>query len=62
MEKEGYIGDGVYWQFDGFGITLFTIRAGNEKHWIYLEPREIETLLKVIEVIADERIKQIDAK
>ena len=49
-----YIGDGVYVEFDGFGLKLWTQREGGE-HWIYLEPSVYHALLAFVE-----RIKEVD--
>lgn len=37
MNKETYIGDGVYVSFDGFYVRLRTPRE-NGDHWIGIEP------------------------
>jgi len=43
-----YIGDGVYVEFDGFGIQLSTQRLDDDLgvilHWIYLEPGVMQAL------------------
>lgn len=51
QKLETYIGDGVYAEYDGYGITLYTVRSGGEKHYIYLEPRELNTLILWAEAI-----------
>lgn len=37
MNKETYLGDGLYASFDGFMITLRAPRAEGD-HWVGLEP------------------------
>jgi hypothetical protein len=37
-KRRTYIGDGVYAEFDGFGIWLTTERHDEGVHRIYLEP------------------------
>ena len=41
--NEAYLGDGVYAEFDGFGITLYTDRLEG-RHWIYFEPDVMKAL------------------
>lgn len=38
-----YIGDGVYAEYDGFGVWLTTQRE-NGAHRIYLEPQMLDSL------------------
>ena len=45
MSVQTYIGDGVYAEYDGFGVWLTTERE-NGTHRIYLEPQMIEDLGK----------------
>lgn len=42
-EPKTYIGDGVYAEYDGLGVTLTTERA-NGTHWIYLEPDMLDKI------------------
>jgi hypothetical protein len=44
MKKEVYLGDGVYAEFDGFAVTIYTDRAEGRHYIIVLEPREFEVL------------------
>jgi hypothetical protein len=37
MNKETYLGDGLYASFDGFAITLRAPRMEGD-HWVVLEP------------------------
>lgn len=40
---KGYIGDGVYVEWDGFGITIRANSPNNEES-VYLEPSVLESL------------------
>ena len=42
-EAKVYIGDGVYAEYDGFGVWLTTERE-NGTHRIYLEPSMLDVL------------------
>jgi len=46
MEKLDYLGDGVYAEFDGFGIWLYANDHQNPTDKIYLEPEVFARLLK----------------
>jgi len=57
MEKEVYLGDGLYASFDGF---MFTLRAPREDgdHWVGLEPdvlRNFDEFRKTIEKMNRDR-------
>ena len=41
--RKTYIGDGVYAEYDGFGVKLSAPRLYGE-HWIYLEPEMLADL------------------
>jgi hypothetical protein len=43
--KRIYLGDGLYANFDGYHIMLFSERE-NEEHWIGLEPEVFNNLLE----------------
>ena len=45
MEKETYLGDGVYASSDGWQIILRAPREGGD-HWVALEPEVFHALLK----------------
>ena len=42
-EPKTYIGDGVYAEYDGFGVWLTTQRESGE-HRIYLEPEMLDRI------------------
>lgn len=42
--KKTYIGDGVYAQWDGFGVVISTERESNGLNWISLEPESLKAL------------------
>jgi hypothetical protein len=44
MDREEYLGDGVYVSFDGFAITLRAPREFGD-HYVVLEPRELDALV-----------------
>jgi len=48
MSEKEYIGDGVYVQFDGYGILLTTERYDGRgqaaTHYIFLEPEVFQSL------------------
>ena len=48
MEKETYLGDGLYASFDGFMITLRAPRE-NGDHWVGLEPQVYAELLRFVD-------------
>lgn len=43
---KGYIGDGVYVEFDGYGIWLYANDFNNPTNKIYLEPMVLEALIR----------------
>lgn len=43
-----YLGDGVYVEFDGFGITLTTSNGIVDTNTIYLEPEVWENLKRAM--------------
>ena len=47
MDKKVYLGDGVYAEYDGFGVWL-TTELANGEHRIYLEMPMIESLTEVM--------------
>lgn len=68
---EDYIGDGVYAEWDGYGIKLRTDRDHSEAkvneyaqitHWIYLEPEVIVALNHFAERINEMRRVQLIQK
>jgi hypothetical protein len=60
VQIKQYIGDGVYVEFDGFGLMLSTKRAaepiddGTVTHFIYLEPDIYLALTKFVAHLADQ--------
>jgi hypothetical protein len=48
MNKETYLGDGLYVSFDGYLITLRAPRL-NGDHWVGLEPPVYQALLRYVE-------------
>lgn len=48
MSIKSYLGDGVYAEFDGFGITISTPRHDGTHH-VYFEPSTLTNLNKYIE-------------
>jgi len=44
-----YIGDGVYAEFDGWGVWLKANGINNDDDKIYLEPEVLNALLKFLE-------------
>jgi hypothetical protein len=54
VEKEVYLGDGLYASFDGFSFNLRTPREGGD-HWVALEPAVFDALIefraKIIETM-----------
>ena len=54
-QRKAYLGDGVYAEHDGFGVTIYTDRSGGQhgdvRHWIYLEPAVLAALNAFIERI-----------
>lgn len=52
--KEQYLGDGLYVNFDGNGLTLWTERwdfGKPQRHWVYLEPEIYAALLRYVDSI-----------
>lgn len=43
---KGYLGDGVYWEFDGYGFWL-TTGSHDSLERIYMEPDMIQKLLNL---------------
>ena len=43
-QLKDYLGDSVYAEFDGYGITLTTDNGHGPSNTIYLEPEVIEAL------------------
>jgi hypothetical protein len=43
VESPGYVGDGVYAGFDGFGVWL-AVNNSDRDHRIYLEPEVLRAL------------------
>lgn len=53
--KKDYMGDGVYANFDGFGIILTTENGAYATNTIYLEPQVMKALLGFAERVAAAR-------
>lgn len=51
MERETYLGDGLYASFDGFQINLRAPRARGDD-WVALEPAVWTELLRYINALA----------
>ena len=45
-----YLGDGLYGEFDGYGIKLLTERD-DRAHWVYLEPEVMQSFLDWIKAL-----------
>jgi hypothetical protein len=45
--EKTYIGDGVYARWDGMTVLLETERD-NGRHYIYLEPQHVESIVKLM--------------
>lgn len=56
MEKETYLGDGLYVSFDGFAFVLRAPRQ-NGDHWVALEPEVILNLLDYVKETAPSLLK-----
>lgn len=50
-ETKDYIGDGVYTEFDGFGIWLKANDFNNPTDKIYLEPGVLKALINFVDRI-----------
>ena len=48
MEKETYLGDGLYASFDGFSIWLRAPRENGDDHVVALEPQVYAELLRFV--------------
>ena len=48
-EKWEHIGDGVYVNFDGFGVWLHANSHDNPTDKIYLEPQILDSLINYVE-------------
>ena len=46
-----YLGDGLYGEFDGYGIKLHTDRD-DVPHWVYLEPEVMQSFLTWVKALA----------
>lgn len=61
INKEAYLGDGVYSDFDGYQIKLTTGGGGpRDGNTIYLEPEVVSNLIKYIDRI-NEHLRRNDA-
>lgn len=49
MDNRSHLGDGVYADWDGFGVTTYTDRDGGQRHWIYWEPEVLDALVRYYE-------------
>lgn len=49
MNKQ-YLGDGLYAEFDGFQIRLYTVR-GSGIHEVFLEPQVLDAFLSFTQKI-----------
>jgi hypothetical protein len=57
MNKETYLGDGLYASFDGYQITLRAPRLGGD-HWVALEPEVFMALLAFVKDVKKPEAKQ----
>lgn len=49
-----YIGDGVYVDFDGYQLKLYTDRGPDGIHEVYLEPSVYENLVAFVDNLKNE--------
>ena len=61
MEKQFYIGDGVYGEFNKDGLILKANDPDNPTDTIYLGPDEISNLVKNIEMLVEQDTNVIKA-
>jgi hypothetical protein len=59
LQMKDYIGDGVYVEFDGFGIEL-RANSPDSPHVIYLEPQVLEALNRFAKRCAAQQSVQAD--
>lgn len=55
IEKEFYLGDGLYASHDGYMYTLRAPRGGGDQ-FVHLEPDVLTMFLRYVETIADVKI------
>lgn len=55
MPNKEYLGDSVYVEFDGFGLTLTTNNGypDDPRNEIYLEPKIVENMIKYFDKIKE---------
>ena len=51
MQNKRYLGDGVYAEYDGYGIVLTTSNGIEETNKIYFEDEVVRALLEFIDTI-----------
>jgi len=54
VNKQDYLGDGLYVEFDGYGLKLWADRE-DTTHWVYLEPVVYEALLRFVNGLSKEK-------
>jgi len=54
-----YIGDGVYAEFDGYGVVLTTENGIEETNRIVLEPEILAYFLKFVKELNPEFLKRV---
>ena len=54
MENQTYLGDGVYAEFDGYGIVLKANHHENPTDRIYLEPAVYHALVAWVKAIREQ--------
>lgn len=52
MNKDEYIGDGLYASFDGFQFFLRALRADGD-HWVALEPKVLANFITYVNKIKE---------
>ena len=55
MPKKVYLGDSVYVDTDGYGLTLTTENGYGPSNTIYLEPEVFDSLVKYVESLRNQK-------
>ena len=58
MSTKRYLGDSVYAEHDGYGITLTTENGAGPSNTIYLEPQVFHALTDWLNHLRAERVEQ----
>jgi hypothetical protein len=48
--KAKYLGDGLYYEFDGYQVRLYTHDGINDGNEVFLEPEVIAALLRNLQI------------